>query len=88
MALANLAVLFDGLKQPTTSATFYGIATRHPIINAVASLPATVEHLKATLGETVFDETVATGANMELPEAIHYTQQQVQLARRTREESA
>jgi hypothetical protein len=41
-----------------------------------------VEHLRATLGENVFDQYVAVGAAMEIGDAVAYVRHQVQEARR------
>ena len=79
--VAALAVLFDRLDRPDIAATVYGTST-HEASNAVAiGLATAVEHLRATLGDTVFDDCVATGAAMEPGEAVQYVRAQIQTAR-------
>ena len=45
-------------------------------------LPGVLARLRTVLGETLFDERVATGAAMEFADAIGYARHQIQLARR------
>ena len=78
--LASLAVYFDRAGQPETAATIYG-TTLHAVITWVPNLPATIEHLRTTLGQARFDECVAAGAAMEPGDAVAYARQQIRSAR-------
>src|SRR5437763_1592509 len=69
VALADLAVLFDRLEQPKIAATLYGASSRHGDIGWVTHLPAVVNHVRAVLGPSAFDDSMAAGAAMELSEA-------------------
>jgi tetratricopeptide (TPR) repeat protein len=78
---ANLAVCFDRLDRPDVAATLYGAS--NPALNQyVADLPAVANHLRAVLGDGEFDQCVATGAAMDLANAVGYARQHIQLARR------
>ena len=79
-AVAALAVYFDRTGQPETAATMYGI-TVHAVTTWLPAVPATLEHLRAALGESRFDECVAAGAAMEPGDAVSYARQQIRLAR-------
>jgi predicted ATPase len=81
-ALAYLAVCFDRCDQPDVAATLIG-AGRHlsPGLYFVY-LPAVMEHLHATLGDAAFDQCAATGASMDLGDAVGYARHHIQLARR------
>ena len=81
-ALAHLAVFFDGYDQPETAAAIHGSTTRYTSTVMVAALPATIDHLRAVLGEARFDECVAAGAAMELAEAVRYAHEQIEHTRR------
>ena len=81
-ALAELAVFFDRNAQPETAATIYGTSTRYVAANWEAQLPAALAHLRAVLGDTVFDQCVAVGAAMEPADAVAYARDQIQAARR------
>jgi tetratricopeptide (TPR) repeat protein len=70
--LANLAIVLDRFGQPEIAATVYGSTTGHDARDAVISLPGLVDHLRAQLGKPLFDESVAAGATMAIPEAVHY----------------
>ncbi len=80
-ALATLAGLFDRVEQPEVGATIYGTSAHHASINMVINLPAVLDHLRAVLGDTVFDACVATGAAMEPPDAVQYARHHIQLTR-------
>jgi hypothetical protein len=43
----------------------------------VTKLSSRVEHLRLALGETEFDQSVATGSTMEPAEAAHYAREQI-----------
>ena len=89
-ALAALAMFFDRFDRPEIAATVYGAAANHTAIHAVIiDLHTAVDHLRSVLGESAFDQCVATGAAMTLVDAITYARHQIQLARpnRTQPES-
>jgi hypothetical protein len=46
------------------------------------NLDETVDHLRAVLGDALFDECVAVGATMDLGDAVAYARHQIQAARR------
>ena len=79
--LAALAVYFAGAGQPETAATLYGTTSEYPITHRVANLPATLEHLRTTLGQPHFEECVATGAAMRPGDAVAFARQQIRNAR-------
>ena len=79
--LASLAVFFDRFDRPEIAATINGATTHHASTVMVANLPAAVEHLRAVLGASRFEECVAAGAAMELGDAARYAHQQIHLAR-------
>ena len=80
--LANLAVVFDRIQRPEIAATLYGTTTHHGSTRLVINLPGVVEHLRAVLGQTMFEDRVAVGAAMEPGDAVRYARQQIQHARR------
>jgi hypothetical protein len=80
VAFAALAVLFDRIEHPDVAATVYGVVEHHGDIGWVVHLPEVVDHLRAVLGESAFDEYVAAGAAMELGESVQYAQGQIRLA--------
>ena len=82
MTLGNLAVLFDRIEQPEIAATIYGGCTRDPATSYVVNLPGVIDHLRTVLGDTTFESHAATGAAMELTDAVQYARHQIQLARR------
>ena len=79
--LAYLVVFFDRTDRFEVAAIVYGTSTRHGTRNRIHNRGAVLDHLRAVLGETLFDESVATGAAMESADAVHYARQQIQLAR-------
>jgi predicted ATPase len=86
-ALTNLAVCFDRLDRLDVAATLYGAGRHHTLAgNAltpyVVELPAVVDHLRVALGDAAFDQCVATGANMDLADAVGYARHHIELARR------
>jgi hypothetical protein len=81
VTLASLAVLFDRLDRFEIAATIYGTSTRDPGIVMVVGLPSVIEGLRVKLGDAIFDDQVATGAAMELAEAVRYARNQIQAAR-------
>lgn len=80
--LASLAVFFDRFERPEIAATIYGSSTRQASISLVPHLPEVVSHLRAVLGDAMFDDCVAAGAAQELAEAVRYAHRQIQLAGR------
>jgi hypothetical protein len=80
--LAYLAVCFDRFDRPDIASTLYGASTNQAIVQYVVDLPALVNHLRAALGDTVFDQCSATGVAMDLGEAVEYARHHIELARR------
>jgi predicted ATPase/class 3 adenylate cyclase len=80
--LAELAVFLDRDGQAETAATIYGRSSHYPNENWVIGLPAAVEHLRAELGDIVFDQCVAAGAAMDIGDAVRSARDQIQVARR------
>jgi predicted ATPase len=79
--LAELAVFFDRNGRSETAATIYGTSNR--VANTwVIGLPAAVEHLCSVLGEDAFGHCAATGAAMDLGDAVAYARHAIQVARR------
>jgi hypothetical protein len=81
-ALAYLAVCFDRFNQPDVAATLYGASTHHRGSQYVVELPAVVDHLRAVLGDATFDQSAASGAAMDLADAVGYARHLLDLARR------
>jgi hypothetical protein len=81
-ALAHLAVCFDRLDRPDVAATLYGASTHQAIGLLVVDLPAVVDDLRAALGDAAFDQCAATGAAMNLADAVGYARHHIELARR------
>ena len=80
--IAYLSVCFDRLDRPDAAATLYGATTNHPTDLGVLGFPGAVHHLRSVLGDTTFDQCAATGAAMDLADAVAYARHQIQLARR------
>jgi predicted ATPase len=80
--LAVLAVCFDRLDRPDVAATIYGAGNKQAIVQYVVDLPAVLDHLRAALGDAAFDQCVATGAAMDLADAVGYARHHIELARR------
>jgi hypothetical protein len=78
--LAILAVWFERFERPDVAATLYGASTYHPGSQYYVNLPAMVDHLRATLGDA-FDQCAATGAAMDLADAVGYARHHIELAR-------
>ena len=76
-----LAVLFNRIGRPEIAATVYGACIEHGIINTVINLPSVVDHLRDALGESVFNQCVASGADIERSDAVRFAQRQIQHAR-------
>ena len=81
MALASLAVFFDRAEQPQVAATLYGATTHQPVAATAGDLPVVVDHLRAVLGDTVFNQCAATGAAMEPGEIVAYAHHHIRTAR-------
>jgi predicted ATPase len=80
-ALAILAVSFDRFDQPEVAATLYGASTNPTVSHYVVDLPAVIDHLRTALGDAAFDHCAATGANMDLGDAVGYARHHIELAR-------
>lgn len=81
--LAYLAVFFDRFERPEVAAFLFG-STNHTTAFMPTELPAVAEHLRAVLGATRFDECVATGAAMELADAVRYAHHHIDNIRQHR----
>jgi hypothetical protein len=79
--LAILAVCFDRFDQPDVAATLYGASTNRAVSRYVVELPAVVDNLRSVLGDAVFDQCAATGAAMDLADAVSYARHHIELAR-------
>ena len=80
-ALASLAVFFHRDEQPEVAATLYGASTHQPFAAAAGDFPAAVDHLRAVLGDTVFNQYAATGAAMEPGDVVAYAHHHIRTAR-------
>jgi tetratricopeptide (TPR) repeat protein len=81
-AFAYLAVYFDRFDQLEVAATLYGASSNQALSQYVVELPAVVDHLRVALGDAAFDQYGATGANMDLGDAVGYARHHIELARR------
>ena len=79
--LASLAGFFDRFERPEVAATLFGTGTHYDSTSWVVGVAGVLEHARTALGASRFDECVATGAAMELGDAVRYAHQQIQLAR-------
>jgi hypothetical protein len=80
---AVLAVSFDRFDRPDVAATLYGASTTNQtIIHLVIGLPDAVARLRSLLGDAAFDQCAATGAAMDLAEAVGYARHHIELSRR------
>jgi hypothetical protein len=75
-------VWFDRFERPDVAATLYGASTYHPGSQYYVNVPAMVDHLRAALGDAAFDQCAATGAAMDVADAVGYARRQIELARR------
>jgi hypothetical protein len=82
LVFANLAVCFDRFDQPDVAATIYGASTFQAASQYVVELPGVVDHLRAVLGDTAFDNCAATGAAMDAANAVAYARHHIELTRR------
>jgi hypothetical protein len=81
--LAFAAECFDRFDRPDVAATLYGVSSNQAMgLYAVFDPPAVVDHLRAALGDAVFDQCAATGAAMDLADAVGYARHHIELARR------
>jgi hypothetical protein len=80
--LEVLAVCFDRFDRPDVAATLYGASTNLALSNYVLDLPGAVGRLRAVLGDDAFDQCAATGAAMDLADAVGYARYHIELARR------
>ena len=81
LALAHLAVFFDRAEQPQVAASLYGATTHQPAATVVGDLPAAIAHLRAVLGDTVFNQYAATGAAMEPGDVVAYAHHHIRTTR-------
>jgi hypothetical protein len=72
--LASLAMSFD---RPEPAAVLSAASANYATIHTAVDLPGTVAHLRAILGEVVFEKYAARGAAMD----FGYARQQIQRAR-------
>jgi predicted ATPase len=80
LALAYLAVFFDRVESPEIAAILGGAVSR--ISTNLLAIPSrVVSHLRYVLGDADFERCAATGAAMELTEAVRYARDQIRLAR-------
>jgi hypothetical protein len=81
--LAYLAVCFDRFERPDVAATLYG-ASINPFqaIISTVDLSASVDHLRAALGDAAFDQCTSTGAAMDLADAVSFARHHIELVRR------
>ena len=86
-ALARLAVSFDHIENVEVAATLSGVNTRYGSM-PVPGLSQVVDHARSVLGRAVFDSQVATGAAMELGDAVAYARAQIRFARSQPRQSA
>ena len=80
-ALVRLAVFFDRAEQPEVAATLYGATTHQPVAATAGDLPAAIDHLRAVLGDTVFNQCAATGAALEPGDVVAYAHHHIGTAR-------
>jgi hypothetical protein len=78
--MGTLAIFFDRFERAEPAATIYGATTVHTGTSWVVGLPELVDHLRAVLGASRFDECVAAGAAMDLAQAVQYARAQIRLA--------
>jgi predicted ATPase len=78
--ISLLAVAFDHLQRPHTAAILIGATARHlPAIWVQIRTPA--DTLRATLGDVTYERDFATGAELELPDAIRFAREEIDAAR-------
>jgi hypothetical protein len=73
--LASLAMSFDHIHRPEPAAVLSGAGANYATIHTAVDLPGTVAHLRAILGEEVFEEYAASGAAIDLGDAVGYARQ-------------
>ena len=78
---ARLAMLFDRINSPERAATVYGITTYDPSTIMIVGFAAAMDHVRNTLNTDTFDRCTATGAAMDIAEAVHYARTQIETAR-------
>jgi tetratricopeptide (TPR) repeat protein len=82
-SLSWLAECFDRFDRPDVAATLYGASTTNQAtIHLVIGLPGAVARLRRLLGDAAFDQYAATGAAMDLADAVSYARRHIELARR------
>ena len=78
IALVKLALFFDRVEQPEIAATIYGATTNYAMTSAMFPVPIAVDHLRTVLGDATFEECVATGAAMDISNAVQYARDKIQ----------
>ena len=80
---ARLARFFNRANQPEIAATLHGATTHQHagLTTPFANLTAFVDHLRTVLGASVFDTCTATGAAMELDDAVAYAHHHIHTTR-------
>ncbi len=79
--LANLVTCFDRLDRLDLAATIYGTTTNSGLDASVSvNFTSAVDHLRTILGQATFDRSVATGAAMNLGDAVAFAREQIRLA--------
>ena len=79
--LANLVTCLDRLDRPEIAATIYGTTTNSgPDASVSVNFAGAVDHLRTVLGQATFDRSVATGAAMNLADAVAFAREQIRLA--------
>jgi tetratricopeptide (TPR) repeat protein len=74
--IGSLAAAFRWLQHPHIAAILDGAAARHTPVD-----PDTRQALQATLGEATYEGHFATGAAMDLPEAVRFARDHIEAAR-------
>ena len=80
-ALVHLVALFDRLGDPDVAATIYGHVGGQRRKGTDVDLPAVVDHVRAALGETRFQQRVAAGTAMDAAAATRYVRAEIARAR-------
>ena len=80
--LAHLAVFFDHTDRPEVAATLFGTSSHQDGLTAIVpELPTVMDRCRAKMGHTLVDQFAATGASMELADAVAYARHHLQAAR-------
>ncbi len=72
----------DRLDRTEVAATIYGTTTNSGLDASVSvNFADAVDHLRTVLGQATFDRSVATGAALNLGDAVAFAREQIRLAR-------